>query len=185
MTRPIITRPTPADRDLIRQLLEETLRDTFRREGIDRSHADDLIKEIDAQAALIERDLNSNGTEVHFLVARTEQTIVGTAAFGPANRIIRAHLDIDHNLVPEVKAVYIRPSHQGHGVGTRLFREILTRLHQRATEQFVLDSGYRAAQAFWHQRLGEPTVRVRDYWEPGADHHVWHRAIADYLAEEK
>lgn len=165
------------DLEELQSLFEQTLRDTFVREGIEQSHAADLEQEIAAQSALVKRDLESDGKAEYFLVARAGDTIVGTAAAGPANDIILAHATFDIERTPEIKSVYVRPDWQGRGIGSRLFEAIRAYLASTGRTHFCLDTGYQAAREFWTHRLGEPGTIVKDYWGARADHCIWYREI--------
>jgi GNAT superfamily N-acetyltransferase len=83
--------------------------------------------------------------------------------------------------VPEIKCVYVLPELQGNGVGTILFREMLSHLRNKGIERFCLDSGYRRAKAFWTKRLGDPSVVLPDYWGKDAHHMIWTGLVTDYL----
>jgi len=166
------------DRADLSDLFATTIRDTFWREGILASDPGDLDREIAAQVALLDRDLESEGTGEHFLIARHGDQVIGTAAFGPADKLIRSHLAVDFSRTPEIKSVYILPDWQGRGIGGELFNEILKQLRERHISHYCLDSGYRSAQRYWIYKLGEPTVVLPDYWDPGAPHMIWYREVA-------
>jgi GNAT superfamily N-acetyltransferase len=178
-----IDRPAEADLLELRRLFEVTIRDTFHREGIDVSHAEDIEREISDRTAALARDIATDGTAACFLIARWDTIIAGTIAIGRPNLIIRSHLNIALESVPEIHSAYVLPEYQGRGIGSRLFEAMRQRLRDRQVQSFCLDCGYRAAQRFWSRRLGEPSLVLHDYFGPGAHHMIWHRSIDDILPE--
>ena len=177
MIPPAITRPAHRDLEELQSLFTQTIRDAFRREGIEQSHAADLDSEIAAQLALVKRDLASGGTEEYFLVARSGDIIVGTAAAGPANDIIRAHAKFDTGGTLEIKSVYVRPDWQGEGIGSRLFEAIRAYLASTGHAHFCLDTGYTQARQYWTRKFGPPATIAKNYWGDGVDHCIWYLDI--------
>ncbi|MBD3402943.1 GNAT family N-acetyltransferase [candidate division GN15 bacterium] len=176
-----ITSPDRNDRLETESLFDKTIRDTFAREGIVHRHAHDIPEEIAARVATLEQFLRTSGETNRFLVARSDDTIVGTVAASSANDIIRANLDASFDTTPEITCAYVLPEWQGRGVGRLLLREMLLLLHRSNVRTYCLDCGYRRAQHFWQRRLGEPAVVLTDRYGAGAHHLIWHGSVHDAL----
>ncbi len=174
-----IVRPKLADKDTIRSLFIQTILHTFELEGTAVSHASDIEREIDEQMSTFQRDWDSDGRDEYFLIARTGGRVVGTAAYGPANAIIRDNLSVDFAHTPEIKSVYVLPEYQRQGIGTQLVNAILAELRREHITDFCLDSGYKSAQRYWTNRLGEPQVTLSDYWGTDAHHMIWRCRVGD------
>lgn len=174
-----IARPVESQTGEIRALLAKTIRHTFESEDVSESHAEEVDMEIQNQWDTLSRDFKSNGALEHFLIAKVDRRIVGTIAYGPPNKIIREYLRFDPNSAPEVKCVYVLPEFQDKGIGSRLFARILQTLKENGTSEFCLDSGYLKAQKFWSNKLGTPSVVLRDHWCPEGHHCIWLRTIAE------
>lgn len=168
-----ITRPTKDDLIEIENLFSETIENTFKHEKINLSHAADIEPEIKNNIRFLEIDFNSCGKDEYFLIAKIENKIVGTIAFGSVNEIIRSNLDIGLINIPEIKSAYILPNYQSLGVGSKLFKEILKKLCVNKIENFCLDCGYKSSQGFWIQKIGEPTVVLEHYFGKDAHHMIW------------
>jgi GNAT superfamily N-acetyltransferase len=169
-----VDRPTVRDVEKLHRLFDATIRAAFEQNGVSTPYDDELTTEIGLQKERLERDLASGGTDEHFLIARVGDEVVGSAAYGPANYLVRKHLPVDFDLVPEVKTVYVRPDFQGRGVGSLLFGEIVERLRSKGIDEFCLDSGYKLAQRYWERKLGSPKVVLHDHFGPGAHFMIWH-----------
>lgn len=169
----IITRPTKDDIEEIHRLLSVTIRDTFRNEGVDISHDSETEEIVAEHMQTLPNDLSTGSQQDFFLMAKIESKIIGMAAFGSVNKIIRAHLDIDVKTTPEIKSVYVLPEFQRMGIGSKLFKQILIELRAHSYKRFCLDSGFRSAQEYWKQKLGEPTIILPDYWDKSAHHMIW------------
>ncbi|MBD3297127.1 MAG: GNAT family N-acetyltransferase [candidate division Zixibacteria bacterium] len=174
-----IVRPKLADKDAVCSLFIHTIGHAFKREGIAVLHASDIEREITEQINTLQRDLDSNGRDEYFLIARAGDKVVGTAAYGPANTIIRDNLSVDVATTPEIKSVYVLPEYQCQGIGTQLLQAIRKRIQDDGITDFCLDSGYTSAQRYWTNRLGEPQVVLNDYWGTNAHHMIWRRRVAD------
>lgn len=172
-----ITRPQKEDVEELNRLFAAGILDAFHQDGIDDN--DGIRVEVEKQLSLLQQDLESQGSEVYFLLARTEAEIVGTIAYGEPNNLIRDNLAIDWQGIPEITSVYVLPAFQGQGVGTLLFNSILCCLQYKNVAKFCLDGGYKKSQRFWIKRLGDPTVTLKDYWGKGLDHLIWLRNLQD------
>lgn len=172
-----LTRPRQTDVEELHQLFRSVIEDAFTKDGID--DRDGIIEEVQNQMGLLRQDLASNGSQVYFLLARTEEQIIGTVAYSPANALIRGNLKTDYENTPEITSVYVLPKFQGRGVGSLLFNGILISLHTKQVERFCLDGGYKASQGYWMTKLGDPNITLTDYWGKGLDHMIWLRNLSD------
>ena len=174
-----ITRPQNKDIGEVDQLFALVIKDNFQNEGI--ASTEEIEEQVQFQTNNLKQDLDSNGTEEYYLLARSRQTIIGTAAYGKPNEIIRKNWHGDLTGIPEVKSVYILPEFQGRGIGTLLFGSIIQCLGQKDIEEFCLDSGYKRAQGYWSKKLGKPSIILKDYWGKNADHLIWHCNVSDLV----
>lgn len=172
-----ITRPRRDDRVELQRLFFSVIRDAFHQDGIDDETG--VQTEVVRQLELLEQDFASRGSRVFFLLARTEEQIIGTIAYSEPNDLIKRNLTIDWREVPEITSVYIHPAFQGRGIGTLLFNAILICLRHRDVEKFCLDGGYTRSQRYWMRRLGEPAVTLKNYWGAGLDHLIWVCGLQD------
>jgi GNAT superfamily N-acetyltransferase len=173
----IVTRPTGKDLIEIENLFLGTIKDTFKREGIDLSHSSDIKPEIKNCTDTLKRDFQSNGQDEYFLIAQINNKIAGTIAYGSVNNIIRNNLDIDFNNIQEIKSAYILPEFQRIGVASKLFKKILIKLHKNKTEEFCLDCGFTISQNFWIKKIGQPTKILKNYFGKDAHHMIWKSKI--------
>lgn len=168
----IIARPQITDVDELQQLFWLSITDAFAQDGIDDSPA--IKEEVEKQMRFVQQDFASQGQEVYFLLARTNEKIVGTIAYSKPNDLIQQNLPYDLKNVPEITSVYVLPEYQGQGVGSLLFQAMLQTLHRKKVEVFCLDGGYKKSQRFWMNKLGNPTVVLKNYWGHGLDHMIWY-----------
>lgn len=172
-----ITRPRKIDSEELHILFQTTIADAFKRDGID--DPDGILDEVKKQMEFLNQDYESKGSKLFFLIARTEEKIIGTIAYSKPSELIRSNLKVDCQNIPEITSVYILPEYQGKGVGTLLFNAIMVCLLNKKTELFCLDGGYKKSQSFWIKKLGDPTVTLKDYWGKGLDHLIWLRRSND------
>ncbi len=178
MVKISVNRPGVSDIPEIHDLFDISVKDIFAREGIDKSHTDDIIDEITGLRQTLQRDFDSEGHDEHFLVAEISDRIVGTVACGSPNRLITSHLKTDLTMALAIKCMYVHPKYQGQRVGKSLFTSILKIVKDRGFHAFCLDCGYTISQKFWIHLIGHPTVILTDYWDENAHHMIWHRLVA-------
>src|SRR5437868_791303 len=111
-----IIRPQRENRNEIHNLFRSVITDAFKQDGLDDPNG--IQEEVEKQMGFLNQDFETNGLDVFFLIARTEEQIVGTIAYSKANDLIREHLKIDLQNVPEITTVYILPEFQGKGIGS-------------------------------------------------------------------
>lgn len=167
-----IRRPRIEDREELHQFFEIVITDTFAKEGL-AELMDDIESEINSKIRYLKHDLESNGEKRYFLIALNEDKIIGTIEYGTSSEFITACTDGEYKELVEVGTVFVLPSHQRQGIGTKLLNEMVQTLRKRGIEEFCLDSGYGIAQQVWKKKFGEPDYLLKDYWGKGQDHMIW------------
>ncbi|MEK5235772.1 GNAT family N-acetyltransferase [Paenibacillus sp. FSL L8-0470] len=170
---------TQGDRRLVSQLFKSTISDAFEKEGLGHLQ-EDIQHEVDNKKQMVDAFLNPANTDIYFLVAKIDGKVVGTISFAPCDEDIRSCTGNQLDDVGELGSLYVLPSYQGLGVGSRLIKELMAYVGKQGIEQFCLDSGYQRAQAKWLQKFGKPYKVVKDYWGPDSVHMVWLCKVSDY-----
>ncbi len=174
----LIKRPDIGERKQIHSLFEKTIKHTFEAEGAGEEHS--LIRElIDDQKNLIDLDFETGGKEAYFLVAETDDRIAGTICHRPCSDIILDCSQGKAQGMQEIGSVYILPEFQGRGLCKLLLNSMYITMSAKGFSEFWLDSGYAVARQVWEKLLGPPAIKMKDYWAPGAHHHIWLRSLAD------
>ena len=176
--RVFISRPQKTDVAELHHLFNIVITDAFKQDGI----GDDttgIETEVNKQLSFINKDLQSDGKTLFFLLARTAQQIVGTIAYSEASNLLKKHLDVDLQNVPEITSVQVLPTFQNKGIGSLLFNAILISLLHKNTREVCLDGGYKKSQGYWIKKLGDPNVILENYWGDGLDHMIWYRKMTD------
>jgi len=177
-----IVRPKEEDFNQIHQLYSITVKNNFQQEGILDSPKGLIESVIEGLIKLLKQDFDSNGKEEYHLIAKNKDTIVGTIAYGKPNQIILDNLKLNSSKTPEIKSVYILPEFQNKGIGSLLFKNILTHLSKNGIKDFCLDSGYRNAQQFWKRKLGDPSFILDKYWTFENHHMIWQVQIEELIS---
>lgn len=177
------TKPQAKDVEAIYQLFAKTIKDAFQKEGIQEAYLGEIKAEIAKQIDLLYKALNQSNPSEFYLIARNEQHIVGTIAYGQVGQEIKKYYRGNLQNTVEIKSAYILPNFQRQGIGTLLFKSILKQLQmqQPRIEQICLDSGYTMAQQFWQCKLGKPILTVKNRWGEGEDYMIWCIAIKKLL----
>ena len=152
------------DREELYLFYKTTITHTFRNNGIEDPSG--INNEVNQQMDTFDR-----GEDI--LTARLNGRIVGTIAFGRQNKSVSGNLPPEMENLPEIKGVYVHPDYQSRGIGSLLWKSIITRLHYRNVSRACLDSGYRQAQRYWKEKIGKPDIVMKDYWGPGEDQMIW------------
>ncbi|HYK08430.1 MAG TPA: GNAT family N-acetyltransferase [Candidatus Eisenbacteria bacterium] len=172
-----ISRPQKQEEKVLQQFFETVITHTFKLYGYYENYKEDIAREVKRQMTALQQDFTTNGTNTHFLIARDDNTIVGTIAYGPVNDDIKQYYKKVVPHIPEVKSLYILPEYQGQGIGTQLFNEIRKIMQENGIKEFYLDSGYPKAQEFWKHKLGDPVHIVHDRWDAGNDYMIWYQRL--------
>jgi GNAT superfamily N-acetyltransferase len=132
---------------------------------------------------LLDASLGLTASDVYFLIAKLDDTVVGTISFGPCGEDIKKCTENQLDNIGELGSLYVLPRHQGQGVGSLLINAIVAHLYEQGIDQFCLDSGYKRAQKRWLRKFGEPYKVVKDYWGPDYDHMIWLCKVSDFIEE--
>lgn len=167
-----IRRPRIGDIEELNRFFRIVITDTFRREGL-AGLIEDIEAEIDSKKKYLQLDLESNGEKRYFLIALTENEIIGTIEYGPASKLIHDCTNGKLGNFVEVGTVFVLPGYQRQCIGNRLLAEMLHTLQARGIVEFCLDSGYKNAITIWKKKFGEPDYLLKDHWGQGQDHMIW------------
>ncbi|MCJ2047202.1 GNAT family N-acetyltransferase [Methylobacterium sp. J-078] len=146
-----IRRARPADADRLAELFDETWREAYR----------GIIPGVSLERMIGQRSsqwwLGATQRNRPLVVVDTGEAVVGYAVYGPARgRLLQAPGEIDE--------LYIRPDHQGLGLGRRLFRAIRNDLADHGLVQagvWALEENDRA-RSFYTGLGGIETARSVD-----------------------
>lgn len=175
-----IDRPKFEDIELINEFFEIVIRDTFERNGIT-----DLICEIEEEIKYkrrcLNQDLESDGKNRYFLIAKENDKIVGSIEYGPANELIISCTNGELKDLVEIGTVFVHPDYQKKGIGSRMLNLIFRELEKNGIKEFCLDSGYKSAQKIWISKFGNPEYHLINYWGENSDHMVWRINTEDVI----
>ena len=158
-----IDRPIFEDIELINDFFETVIRDTFERNEM--SHLVDLIAdEMEDKRRFLHQDIESNGKNRYFLIAKENDMIVGSIEYGPANELIISCTNRELKGLVEIGTVFVHPDYQKKGIASKMINIIVEELEKKGIKELCLDSGYKSAQKFWIKKFGNPEYHLRDYW---------------------
>jgi ribosomal protein S18 acetylase RimI-like enzyme len=173
-----IERPQKKDFAEMEELFVAVITNNFKAYGFYDKYKKDIDREVNKQIQALKKYFESNSKDVCFLIAKEDQKIVGTIAYGEPCPDIKKYYKVDLNNIPEIKSAYVLQEYQGKGIGTLLLNEIINVLRDHGYKEFVLDSGYPNAQKFWKKKLGEePAKIVTNRWGAGNDYMIWHKKL--------
>lgn len=175
-----ISRPNTEEAELINEFFKIVLIDTFKRNDIE-NLVDTLAEEIEDKRKCLNQDIESNGVNRYFLIAKDNDKIVGSIEYGPSNDLIYSCTNGELKDLVEIGTVFVHPDYQNKGIGSRMLNEIFKRLREQGIEEFCFDSGYKKAQKTWSKMFGIPEYHLKDYWGKDADHMVWRIKVQDVL----
>lgn len=175
-----ISKLTKAEMESVYQVYERSIPVAFENEGIGHLK-EDICEEIEHKKKMLNTSLYSIYSEIQFLIAKLEGTVIGAISYGPCGEIIRECTENQLDKVGELGSLYVLPHNQGQGVGRALIQELVRQLHKQGITQFCLDSGYKLAQKKWLRKFGEPYMVAKDYWGPGNDHMIWLCHVMDFI----
>ncbi|MDK8189117.1 GNAT family N-acetyltransferase [Paenibacillus sp. UMB7766-LJ446] len=176
---------TSSDMESACQVFETSITNAFMQEGLGALH-EDIRDEIEHKKAMLHSALhpdNNKESSVFFLLAKREETVVGTISYGPCGEEIQECTNNQLNRIGELGSLYVLPEVQGQGIGSALIQALATELQRRKITQFCLDSGYRTAQQKWQRKFGEPYAVAKNFWGEGSDHMVWLCEVKDFAAK--
>ncbi len=173
---PDIVRPYPSDSDACHHLFREAIRHAATGDSIDPDRTDWVAEEIDRADRLLREDFASDGENAFFLIARSDERVIGSVARIVPGEVIRSSLAISPDRTPEVGCLFVLPEYHRRGIASLLFSAILDRFRLEGWDEYVLDCGYRSSQGFWRKKLGEPDLLLKDHWGVGYDHVIWRKS---------
>ena len=124
-----IVKPTNKDLESGYDLFQRTVRDAFEQEGLGDLEAE-IAAEIECKQTLLRCALENPEPDVHFLVAKIDDTVIGTVSYGPCGKDIRRCTKNQLKEIGEVGSLYVLPEYQGRGVGSALIEAMIRYLHE-------------------------------------------------------
>lgn len=179
-----ISRPKLEDEELINEFFEIAIRDTFERNGIS-DLADTIAEEIKDKRRRLNQDIESDGKNRYFLIAKEDEKIVGSIEYGPSNDLIISCTNGELKDLVEIGTVFVHPNYQKKGIGSKLLNLIFKELKGNSIKEFCFDSGYKTAQKIWNKKFGNPEYHLKNYWGEGADHMVWRISVEDVIRKQQ
>lgn len=175
----VITNLIQADLESTFQVFETSIPDAFEKEGLGLSK-EVIHKEIEHKKYLLDASLDSADSDIYFIIAKLEDTVIGTISFGSCGEDIKKCTENSLDDIGELGSLFVLPRYQGQGVGSALINAMVAHLYKQGISQFCLDSGYKRAQKRWLRKFGEPYKVVKDYWGPDYDHIIWLCKVIEY-----
>ena len=173
-----ISRPKYEDIQVINEFFELVIRDTFERNDIE-DLVDTIAEEIEDKRRCLNQDIESDGKNRYFLIAKEDDKIVGSIEYGPSNELISSCTNGEVKELIEIGTVFVHPDYQEKGIGSRMLNLIFIELERNRIKEFCLDSGYKSAQKIWINKFGNPNYHLKNYWGEDADHMVWRISVED------
>lgn len=174
--------PGQTDRETLHDLFAAVIQKNFEVEGLE-DEVEAIEGLIEGKKGLLEDVLAGRRVEGSFYLFRWKGEIIATIDWGPPGHLIRELAPGRFENTLEIGTVFILPAFQRVGIG-RVMMDLAERhLLRCGRKDFVLDSGYGAAQVYWRRRYGEPTLSIPDYWGEEAPHEIWHVKINEKRSE--
>lgn len=153
------------DINRVKFLVEAVIKDSFQGEGL---NLQQYQKELEAEISSVQKKFDCfQNNSYHFWVAKSKNEIIGTIGLGPLGKPIQKALEKFNqpavNMV-EIMSLYIHPSSQGQGIGSKLFSHILKILEKTNYYSYSLSTGYTKGKKFWSKKLGNPDVILEKYY---------------------
>jgi GNAT superfamily N-acetyltransferase len=158
----------------INKLFDISIRDAFQQDGFVYTESE-LLQEIDLKKQIVAQAIQSEHSDsnIHVLIAKIEDKIVGTISYGPSNPLIHKFTDGALAGIGEIGGLYVLPDYQNKGIGSALIQAMIHFLHTKEIKSFCLDSGYKRAQQRWLRKFGEPYKVVEKVWGPDSIFMIW------------
>lgn len=174
----IIEAPKAGEENEIERFFKMAIHAAFEEQGV--GHLTEVIAEDVESKMQMVRSFLEGSQEYYFMLAKIEDSIVGTISFGRCDNIIRECCQGQLNDVGELGSLYVLPEHQDQGIGSKLINSLILYLKQNQIENFCLDSGFKKAQKRWTRKFGEPYKIMKDYWGPSSDHFIWYCGVKEF-----
>ncbi|MFH5881824.1 GNAT family N-acetyltransferase [Liberiplasma polymorphum] len=145
---------------------------TFKEENIP-EEVEKPEDEINFKVTLFNNVIEYIDTKTHVFIAKYENEIIGSIAYGIANGDI---LELSNNALSdmiEIGSIYVHPKFQGLGVSKHLIKYVLNILSIKNVRTFCLDSGYEKAQSIWYHLFKEPYLVSENHWSVNKAHIIW------------
>jgi GNAT superfamily N-acetyltransferase len=175
-----ICRPKFEDIELINEFFQIVIRDTFERNGIS-DLVDTIAEEIEYKRRCLNQDIESDGKNRCFLIAKEDDKIVGSIEYGPSNELIDSCTNGELKELFEIGTVFVHPDYQKKGIGSRLLNQIFKQLDKINIKEICFDSGYKSAQRIWIKKFGKPEYHLKNYWGEDADHMIWRISMRNVI----
>jgi len=180
MTNIEINRPKFEDIELINEFFEIVIINTFKRNGIS-NLVDSMTEEFEDKRRCLNQDIESDGKNRFFLIAKENNKIVGSIEYGPANELIISCTNGELKELVEIGTVFVHPDYQNKGIGSRLLNLIFEELERNNIKECCLDSGYKTSQKIWINKFGNPQYHLKDYWGEDGDHMIWRINVEEVI----
>jgi GNAT superfamily N-acetyltransferase len=175
-----INRPKIEDIEPINEFFQTVLRDTFEKNEI-LDLIDIMLDEFKDKRRCLNQDIESNGKDRYFLIAKEEDKIVGSIEYGISNDLIHSCTNGELKDLPEIGTVFVHPDYQKKGIGSKMLNLIFMEMKKNGIEEFCFDSGYKSAQKIWTKKFGRPEYHLKNYWGEGSDHMIWRLRVEDVI----
>lgn len=176
-----IDKLTKKDINKTLELMKATIIDSFLefKESVEKNKFENLVEgEVNTQKQRLEMDPELNFP--CFYIARNEEEIVGVIGYGPRGKTVEdalQKLNQKEEGMVEVFSAYVSPSLQRQGIGSRLLKTLLDDLKNMSHQHYALYTGYTKGKSFWTNRLGNPSVILKNYFPGNVDCWVWIRVV--------
>ncbi len=174
-----IERPQRDDVIKLHDFFDLVIRDTFDKNEIEHLRAE-IQEEKTYKRAILREDFDTQGKKHYFLVAKSEGEIVGTIEYGHANEIVCNEVSEISDVI-EVGTVFVHPNYQGLGIGRQMIEAIELALTKEGHSKYLMDSGYKSAQAVWTRKFGSPYKILENYWGEGDHHMIWMNEVTKHI----
>jgi len=171
----VFVRPTISDIPGIRELLNITFIDTFKKNNI--VDIFEIEDEINGKIEKVKNDIIEFNDKFYFIIAKDNNLVVGICAFFPVSGIIMDYIQEIKENDSEIGCTYVLPNYQNQGIAKKLIELVIEKLKQKNVQSYYLCSGFKTAQDYWMKKLGEPIFTIKDIWGQGKHEVIWNHCI--------
>ncbi len=173
-----IKKATFNDRDQVEVLWRAVLNHAFNQGPSDDYHN----AEHELAFKMEQYDAAFNDGKTQYFLAFVKDALIGTIAYGsPPNRGIMKRTDHALKDMVEIGSLYVEPSVQKKGYGTRLLLYVLNHLLNQKVQEVCFDSIIETSKKIWTKMFGEPTYKVPSK-KHNFVHMIWVVDIAESIA---
>jgi GNAT superfamily N-acetyltransferase len=153
------------------ELFTDSITKTFELNGI--KDLKELEYEINEKSERVRNYLGSKNDNELFLIAESENHILGIAGIYPvSDTIIKNYPTLSKNDI-EIGSVYIKPEYQRQGITRILLKRLLNELWERKIYKFYLDCGYSTSHVYWKKLFGNPIKNFPNYFGKDESYMIW------------